>query len=248
MIVIKSSREIALMKEAGKILANVFDILEPLCVPGTTTKHLSEVAEKVIRDAGAIPAEKGYYGYPAAICASINEVVVHGIPGNRKLKDGDIISCDIVVQYQGYMADACRTFKVGNVSSEAERLVKVTEECFFKALEFARPGNHVGDLSSAIQKHAEAAGYSVTRDYTGHGLGKEMHEDPHIPNYGIPGKGPKLVEGMTIAIEPIILQGRKETRVLPDGWTAVTIDGKLAAHYENSIVITKDGYEILTMK
>ena len=219
MIVIKSSREIALMKEAGKILANVFDILEPLCVPGTTTKHLSEVAEKVIRDAGAIPAEKGYYGYPAAICASINEVVVHGIPGNRKLKDGDIISCDIVVQYQGYMADACRTFKVGHVSSEAERLVKVTEECFFKALEFARPGNHVGDLSSAIQKHA-----------------------------GIPGKGPKLVEGMTIAIEPIILQGRKETRVLPDGWTAVTIDGKLAAHYENSIVITKDGYEILTMK
>lgn len=248
MVVIKSSREIALMKEAGKILANVFDTLEPLCVPGTTTKHLSEVAEKVIRDAGAIPAEKGYYGYPAAICASINEVVVHGIPGNRKLKDGDIISCDIVVQYQGYMADACRTFKVGKVSSEAERLIRVTEECFFKALEFARPGNHVGDISHAIQKHAEEAGYSVTRDYTGHGLGKEMHEDPNIPNYGTPGKGMKLVEGMTIAIEPIILQGRRETRVLPDGWTAVTIDGKLAAHYENSIVITKDGYEILTMK
>lgn len=246
MVSIKSSREIALMKKAGEILANVFDVLEPLCVPGNTTKHLSEVAEKVIRDAGAIPAEKGYYGYPAAICASINDVVVHGIPGSTKLKDGDIISLDIVVNYQGYMADACRTYPVGNVSPRAQKLIDVTRECFFKAMEVVRPGARIGDIGSAIQKHAEANGYSVTRDYTGHGLGRSMHEDPIVPNYGVEGQGMILKEGMTIAVEPIILEGRCESRVLKDGWTAVTCDHKLAAHYENSIVITKDGYEILT--
>lgn len=248
MISIKSSREIALMKKAGHILANVFETLEPLCIPGTTTKHLSEVAEKVIRDAGGIPEEKGYYGYPAAICASINEQVVHGIPSNRKLKNGDIISIDIVVSYQGYMADACRTFAVGHISENAKKLIEVTKECFFKAMEFAKPGNHIGDLSHAIQAHAEANGFSVTRDYTGHGLGREMHEDPMVPNYGTPGKGALLKEGMTIAVEPIILEGKPDTLVLSDDWTAVTIDGKLAAHYENSIVITKDGYEIITQK
>lgn len=246
MVTIKSSREITLMKKAGDILATVFDALEPLCIPGTTTKHLSEVAEKVIRDAGAIPAEKGYYGYPAAICASINDVVVHGIPSSVKLKSGDIISLDIVVQYQGYMADACRTYMVGEVSPMAKKLVEVTKECFFEAMKVVKPGARVGDISHAIQAHAEANGFSVTHDYTGHGLGRDMHEDPTIPNYGIPNTGMVLREGMTIAVEPIVLQGRKETRVLKDGWTAVTIDHKLAAHYENSIVITKDGYEILT--
>ena len=248
MITIKSSREIALMKEAGKILANVFDVLEPLCIPGTSTKHLSDVAEKVIRDAGAIPAEKGYYGYPAAICASVNDTVVHGIPSSYKLKDGDIISLDIVVQYQGYMADACRTFAVGKISEAAAKLIRVTEECFFEALKVIKPGNHVGDISAAIQQHAEANGYSVSRDYTGHGLGRSMHEDPSVPNYGTPHTGPLLREGMTIAVEPIILEGRPETRVLRDDWTAVTCDHKLAAHYENTIVITKDGYEITTLK
>lgn len=246
MISIKSSREIALMKKAGNILANVFEVLEPLCKPGVTTNYLSQVAEKVIRKAGGIPEEKGYYGYPAAICASVNEEVVHGITSNRKLKEGDIVSLDIVVSYQGYMADACRTFPIGKVSDNAQKLIDVTKECFFKAMEFARPGNHIGDLSHAIQKHAEENGFSVTRDYTGHGLGREMHEDPAVPNFGLPGKGPVLKEGMTIAVEPIILEGRKETIVLPDEWTAVTVDKKLAAHYENSIVITKDGYEILT--
>lgn len=248
MIQIKSSREIALMKKAGHILANVFEVLEPLCKPGVTTNYLSQVAEKVIRQAGGIPEEKGYYGYPAAICASINEEVVHGIPSNRKLKNGDIVSIDIVVSYQGYMADACRTFLVGNVSENAKRLVNVTEECFYKAMEFAKPGNRIGDISNAIQKHAEAHGYSVTREFTGHGLGREMHEDPIVPNFGIPGTGTLLKEGMTIAVEPIILEGRKDTIILPDGWTAVTCDKKLAAHYENSIVITKDGYEIITKK
>ena len=246
MIIIKSSREIALMKKAGNILANVFEVLEPLCKPGTTTKHLSDVAEKVIREAGGIPEEKGYYGYPAAICASGNEEVVHGIPSNRKLKEGDIVSIDIVVSYQGYMAYACRTFPVGKISQRAQKLIDVTKECFFKAMEFARPGNRIGDLSHAIQTHAENNGFSVTRDYTGHGLGKDMHEDPSVPNYGLPGKGPILKEGMTIAVEPIILEGRKDTYVLDDEWTAVTCDHKLAAHYENSIVITKDGYEIIT--
>lgn len=248
MITIKSSREIALMKEAGKILANVFDVLEPLCVPGNSTKHLSDVAEKVIRDAGAIPAEKGYYGYPAAICASVNDTVVHGIPSSYKLKEGDIISIDIVVQYQGYMADACRTFAVGKISEEAAKLIRVTEECFFEAMKVVKPGNHVGDISAAIQAHAEANGYSVSRDYTGHGLGRSMHEDPSVPNYGTPHTGPLLREGMTIAVEPIILQGRPETRVLKDDWTAVTCDHKLAAHYENTLVITKDGYELTTLK
>lgn len=247
MITIKSSREIALMKKAGQILANVFDVLEPLCIPGTTTKHLSDVAEKVIRDAGGIPEEKGYYGYPAAICASVNDAVVHGIPSSYKLKDGDIISIDIVVSYEGYMADACRTFAVGNISEEAARLIRVTKECFFEAMKVVKPGNRVGDISSAIQRHAEANGYSVSRDYTGHGLGRKMHEDPSVPNFGIPNTGPVLKEGMTLAIEPIILQGRKETRVLNDDWTAVTCDHKLAAHYENTVVITKDGYEITTM-
>lgn len=246
MVTIKSSREIALMKKAGEILANVFDVLEPLCIPGTTTKHLSEVAEKVIRDAGAIPAEKGYYGYPAAICASINDVVVHGIPNNTKLKDGDIVSLDIVVSYQGYMADACRTYPVGNISPMAQKLIDVTRECFFEAVKNVKPGCRIGDISAIIQKHAEENGFSVTRDYTGHGLGREMHEDPMVPNFGTPNTGMVLKKGMTIAIEPIILQGRKESRVLNDGWTAVTCDHKLAAHYENTIVITEDGYEILT--
>lgn len=247
MITIKSSREIALMKKAGQILANVFDVLEPLCIPGTTTKHLSDVAEKVIRDAGGIPEEKGYYGYPAAICASVNDAVVHGIPSSYKLKDGDIISIDIVVSYEGYMADACRTFAVGNISEEAARLIRVTKECFFEAMKVVKPGNRIGDISAAIQTHAESNGYSVTRDYTGHGLGRKMHEDPSVPNYGIPNTGPVLREGMTLAIEPIILQGRKETRVLSDDWTAVTCDHKLAAHYENTVVVTKDGYEITTI-
>lgn len=246
MISIKSSREIALMKKAGDILATTFDVLEPLCIPGTTTNYLSEIAEKVIRDAGGIPEEKGYYGYPAAICASVNDVIVHGIPSSYKLKDGDIISIDIVVSYQGYMADACRTFTVGKVSQEAQRLIDVTKECFYKAMEVCKPGNRVGDISHAIQTHAESNGYSVTRDFTGHGLGRSMHEDPSVPNFGTKGTGAILREGMTIAVEPIILQGKKECIVLKDGWTAVTCDHKLAAHYENSIVITKDGYEILT--
>lgn len=246
MIIVKSNREIELMKQAGKIVALVFEKIKPLIVPGVTTKHIADMAEKVITENGAIPTFKGYGGFSGAICISVNEVLVHGIPSNYKLKEGDIVSCDVGATYQGYIGDACRTFLCGKVSDAAQELVRVTEECFFKAMELAKPGVHLSDLSHAIQTHAESHGFSVARDFTGHGVGRNLHEDPVIPNYGIPGHGPILKEGMCLAIEPIILQGRKETVTLSDGWTTKTIDGKLAAHYENSIVITKTGYEILT--
>ena len=246
MIIIKSQREINLMREAGRIVAQVFDELEKFIVPGVTTKQISQKAEKIIRDAGAIPASKGYEGYPAAICTSVNDVIVHGIPNNKRLKEGDIVSCDVVATYQGYNGDACRTFRVGKVSSETDRLVRVTEECLLEGLKMAKPGNHLSDISSAIQKYAESNGYSIVREFTGHGIGREMHEDPAIPNYGEPGHGPILKEGMTLAIEPMVLQGKKDCYITSDGWTAKTSDGKLACHHENTIVITKEGYEILT--
>ncbi len=246
MIIIKSQREINLMREAGRIVAQVFDELEKFIVPGVTTKQISQKAEKIIRDAGAIPASKGYEGFPEAICTSVNDVIVHGIPNNTKLKEGDIVSCDIVATFQGYNGDACRTFRVGKVSSETDRLVRVTEECLLEGLKMAKPGNHLSDISSAIQKYAESNGYSIVREFTGHGIGREMHEDPAIPNYGEPGHGPILKEGMTLAIEPMVLQGKKDCYITSDGWTAKTSDGKLACHHENTIVITKEGYEILT--
>lgn len=246
MIIIKSQREINLMREAGRIVAQVFDELEKFIVPGVTTKEISQKADKLIRDAGAIPASKGYNGFPEAICTSVNDVIVHGIPNNKRLKEGDIVSCDVVVTYQGYNGDACRTFRVGKVSSEADRLIKITEECLEKGLSVVKAGIHLSDISAAIQKHAEENGYSIVREFTGHGIGKDMHEDPMIPNYGEAGHGPILKEGMTLAIEPMVLQGKKECYVLDDGWTTKTLDGKLAAHHENTIVVTKEGYEILT--
>lgn len=246
MIIIKSQREINLMREAGRIVAQVFDELEKFIVPGVTTKEISQKADKLIRDAGAIPASKGYGGFPEAICTSVNDVIVHGIPNNKRLKEGDIVSCDVVVTYQGYNGDACRTFRVGKVSSEADRLIKITEECLEKGLSVVKAGIHLSDISAAIQKHAEENGYSIVREFTGHGIGKDMHEDPMIPNYGEAGHGPILKEGMTLAIEPMVLQGKKECYVLDDGWTTKTLDGKLAAHHENTIVVTKEGYEILT--
>lgn len=246
MIIIKSQREINLMREAGKIVAKVFDELEKFIVPGVTTKEISDKADRIIRDAGAIPASKGYGGFPEAICTSVNDVIVHGIPNNKRLKEGDIVSCDVVVTYQGYNGDACRTYRVGKVSSEADRLIKVTEECLEEGLKLVKAGIHLSDISSAIQKHAEENGYSIVREFTGHGIGREMHEDPMIPNYGEAGHGPILKEGMTLAIEPMVLQGKKECYVLDDGWTTKTLDGKLASHHENTIVVTKEGYEILT--
>lgn len=234
------------MREAGKIVAKVFDELERFIVPGVTTKQVADKAEQVITHNGGIPSSKGYYGFPGAICTSVNDVIVHGIPSNQRLKEGDIISCDVVVKYQGYNGDACRTFRVGKVSPEADRLVRVTEECLEKGLALVKEGVHLSDISAAIQKHAEENGYSLVREFTGHGIGKEMHEDPAIPNFGEMGHGPVLKAGMTLAIEPMVLQGRKECYTLSDGWTSKTCDGKLASHHENTIVVTKEGYEILT--
>lgn len=248
MVTIKSPRELDLMRQAGRIVSKVFEALEPLCIPGNTTKHLESIADKVIRENGGKSEEFGYYGYPGVICTSVNEEVLHGIPSSkRRFKEGDIVSCDIVVSYKGYMADACRTFAVGKLSPIHEKLVRVTKECFFEAMKQVKVGAHVGDLSNAIQTHAEENGFSVIRDYSGHGIGTNMHEDPQIPCFGIRGTGMKLKKNMTIAVEPMVLEGRPQTRVLNDDWTVVTCDHKYGAHYENTIIITEDGYEIITL-
>lgn len=248
MVNIKSTREIALMKEAGRVVGLVFKTLKESIKPGMSTLDIDAIVEKVMLDNGCTSAEKGYYGYPAAACVSVNEVLVHGIPSKNKiLKEGDIVSVDIVANYKGYMADACRTFAVGTLSARAERLVKTTKEAFFKALEVVKPGNYVGDISHTVQKYVESNGYNVSRDYTGHGIGSHMHEDPSIPNYGKEGTGVRLEPGMALCIEPMVLEGKKDIRVLPDGWTAVSRDGKLTCHYENTVIVTESGYEIITM-
>jgi methionyl aminopeptidase len=249
MIIIKSPREIALMRQAGQLLAHVYEVVGPLVQPGVSTQELADVCEKTIRDGGGVPAEKNYEGYPGAICASVNEELVHGIPSRKRiLHDGDIVSLDIVVELNGYNADACRTYPVGICSEKVLRLIKVTEECFWNGVKEVKEGAFLGNVSNAIQLTAESNGYSVPLDYTGHGIGREMHEDPYIPDYGTRGSGPILKEGMTLAIEPMVMSGSNKLRVLKDGWTAVSKDGKPSAHYENTLVVTKDGYEILTMK
>ena len=248
MIITKSPREIGLMKEAGRVVGLVFKTLEEKIAPGMTTLQINDIVEKVMLENDCIPAEKGYYGYPAASCISVNDTLIHGIPSNKIIvRDGDIVSVDIVANYHGYMADACRTFKVGTTTERVNRLVKVTKEAFFEALKYVKVGNHIGDISHAIQTYVESNGYNVTRDYTGHGIGSSMHEDPSVPNYGKAGTGAEIIPGMTIAIEPMVLEGRKETRVLGDGWTVKSRDGKLTCHYENTVVVTNDGYEIITM-
>ncbi len=248
MIIVKSSREIELMREAGRITASVFDALLPLLKPGVTTMELDRVAEETIRSQNAVPGFKGYGGFPATLCVSVNDTLVHGFPSKYRLKEGDIVSIDVGAVYKGYNGDAARTFAIGKVSEEASKLIRVTEECFWKAMEIIKPGIYLSDVSHIIQQHAEANGFSIPRDYTGHGIGTELHEDPIIPNYGLPGHGPKLRVGMCLAIEPMLHQGRRDTKVMPDGWTVKTVDGKLASHYENTIVITEGGYEVLTLK
>ena len=248
MVISKSPREIALMKEAGRVVGLVFKTLEESIRPGMSTLEIDAIVEKTMLDNDCIPAEKGYYDYPASACVSVNDTLIHGIPSNKIiLKEGDIVSVDIVANYKGYMADACRTFKVGTISDRAARLVRVTKEAFFEALKYVKPGNYIGDVSHAIQRYVEDHGYNVTRDYTGHGIGKDMHEDPSIPNFGKAGTGVKLMPGYALAIEPMVLEGRKDTRVLNDGWTVKSRDGKLTAHYENTVIVTEDGYEIITM-
>lgn len=246
MIVTKERREVELMKEAGRIVALVHEKLKEIIVPGITTKQIDEVCEKVIRDNNATPSFLNLYGFPNSVCTSINEVVVHGIPNDTKLKEGDIISVDVGACYKGYHGDSAWTYAVGKISDDAKNLMKVTEASLFAGLEQVKPGNRLSDISHAIQEYLESHGCSTPRDYTGHGIGTEVHEDPAIPNYGAPGKGPRLKAGMTFAIEPMAHLGKCDTEVLQDDWTVVTLDRSLAAHYEHTIVITDDGYEILT--
>lgn len=248
MIVIKSEREIELMKEAGRVVALVFQKVGEKLHPGMSTLEVDEIVEKTMLENNCIPSEKGYYGYPASSCVSVNETLIHGIPSKKIIiREGDIVSVDIVATYKGYMADACRTYKVGVVSKRASDLVDVTKNAFFEGLKAVKVGNHISDISSAIQKYVESHGYNVAREYTGHGIGASMHEDPAIPNYGTSGTGAEIKAGMTICIEPMVLEGKKETRTLGDGWTVKAKDGKLTAHYENTVVVYPDHNEIITM-
>ena len=246
MIYIKSSAEIAKMKVSGRIVYDTLCEVEKHIQAGITTKELDQIARNYILSQGAKPSFLNYNGYPASICASVNEVVIHGIPSSRKLKDGDIISIDVGAVKDGYHGDAARTFTVGNVNPEAKRLIDVTKQSFFEGLKFARHGERLGSVQAAIQKHVEENGFGIVRNYCGHGLGKAMHESPEIPNHGTAGRGIRLVKGMTIAVEPMVTYGSYATTVLNDGWTVVTMDGSLSAHYENTILITDGEPELLT--
>jgi methionyl aminopeptidase len=248
MIITKSNREIALMKEAGRVVGLVFKTLESQIKPGMSTLDIDSIVEKTMLENGCIPAEKGYYGYPASACVSVNDTLIHGIPSNKIIiREGDIVSVDIVATYKGYSADACRTFKVGTLTERAHRIVDITKQAFFEALKAVKVGNHIGDISETIQKFVESHGYNVVREYTGHGIGAHMHEDPSIPNYGKAGTGPLITPNIALCIEPMVLEGRKDVRTLGDGWTVKSKDGKLTAHYENTVIVTNDGYEIITM-
>lgn len=236
------------MREAGKVTGYILNELKELIKPGISTMDIDRFVEKTVKAHGMIAAEKGYCGYPASVCTSVNEEVVHGIPSKKRiLREGDIVSVDLVVEYKGYMADAARTYAVGKISPEAEHLIKTAEDAFWKGIEFAKVGYRLSDISHNIQTVVEGEGFGVIRDFVGHGIGSDMHEDPQIPNYGKPGKGPRLQAGMTLAIEPMICQGSYEVDVLLDDWTAVTVDGGLAAHYENTVVITDGEPELLTL-
>ena len=247
MINIKSDVEIQYMRSAGKVVAQTLALIEEVIKPGITTAEIDKLAEEFIIKQGAKPSFKGYCGFPASICTSINDEVVHGIPTNRSLLEGDIISIDCGAILNGYHGDAARTFPVGKVSIVAEKLIEVTKESFFRGVEKAIIGNRVSDISAAIQCFAQEHGYSVVRDFVGHGIGTSMHEDPEVPNYGTPSKGPKLVHGMVLAIEPMINIGKHYVKVKANGWTVVTKDGSLSAHYENTVAILKSGPEILTL-
>ena len=255
MVTIKSKREIELMKEACRVVALTYEKLEKEIKPGMTTLELDQIAENTMRSLGAIPAEKGYDSgirgiprFPASICVSINDEVIHGIPSkHRIIKDGDVVSIDTVALKDGFNGDAARTFIVGKASKEAQRLVDVTKQAFFEGIKFAKPGYRIGDISHAIGEYVRSQGYSVVKEFQGHGIGREMHEDPGIPNYGKAGRGMKIEPGMTLAIEPMVIQGKPNILELEDGWTIITEDGSLAAHYENTILITEKEPKILTI-
>ena len=248
MIIIKSDSEIDLMRESGKVTGFILKELETFIKPGMTTRDIDRFVEDTIRKHNMIPTFKGYGGFPASACVSINEEVVHGIPSKKRvIHEGDIVSVDVGSTYKGYVSDAARTYGGGKISSEAQALIDVTRESFYEGIKFCRPGYRISDIGHAVQKYVEERGYSVIRDFVGHGVGQEMHEDPQIPNYGRPGRGPRIAKGMVFAVEPMICQGAYDVKTLENDWTAVTIDGKLSAHYENTLVITDGEPELLTL-
>ena len=255
MVTIKSKKEIELMREACRVTALTHKAIEEAIKPGMTTADLDRIAEKKKKKYGAISAEKGYDPgikgvpkYPAATCISVNDEVIHGIPSNKRyIKDGDIVSVDLVALKDGFNGDAARTYMVGNVSKEAKRLIEVTRQAFFEGIKFAKKGNRIGDVSHAIGEYVKSQGFSVVREFEGHGIGRNMHEEPEIPNYGKAGRGIRLEPGMTLAIEPMVIQGKPDILQLDDGWTIITEDGSLAAHYENTILITENEPEVLTI-
>ena len=248
MISIKSDREIELMKEAGRLVGETHKYLKQFIKEGITTIELDKLAEDFIRKNGEKKKKKGYEGYPASICASVNDEVVHGIPGKRKLKNGDIITIDMVISYKGYQADSAWTYAVGEISKEKKYLMEHTEKALYEGLKQVKPGNRLGDVSHAIQEYAESHNLSVVRELSGHGIGTEMHEDPDIPNYGKKGTGIVLKKGMTLAIEPMLNLGKRDIAILNDDWTIVTLDGSDSAHYEHTVVVTSDGCEIITKR
>ena len=255
MVTIKSKKEIELMREACKVVALTHKAIEDAIKPGMTTAELDKIAEDTMKKYGAISAEKGYNPgikgvppYPAATCISINDEVIHGVPSNKRIiQDGDIVSVDLVALKNGFNGDAARTYLVGNVSKAAKRLVEVTKQAFFEGIKYAKKGNRIGDVSHAIGEYVKSQGYSVVREFEGHGIGRNMHEAPEIPNYGKAGRGIRLEPGMTLAIEPMVIQGKPNILELDDGWTIITEDGSLAAHYENTILITENEPEVLTI-
>jgi methionyl aminopeptidase len=248
MIFVKSEKEIELIREACKIVKETLDFVGSKIKAGMSTKEVDELVERYVRASGANPSCLGYGGFPASACVSVNEMVVHGIPNHETiLKDGDIVSVDVVADKNGYHGDACRTFCIGNVAEDVRKLVQVTEECFFKGIDGLRAGTPLFDIGAKVQKHAESHGYGVIRSYSGHGIGREMHEDPSVPNYGRAGTGVRLRAGTVLCIEPMIAMGTWRTKLLSDGWGAITADGKPAAHYENTVVVREDGVEILTL-
>jgi methionyl aminopeptidase len=247
-IVCKSPMEIEKMREANQLVARILDELAAMVAPGVTTAELDAAAEAEVRAAGAEPAFKGYRGYPSTLCASVNEQVVHGIPNARPLKSGDIVSLDMGVKLNGYYGDSAITVPVGTVSDEVARLLQVTQEALEKGISQVRVGARISDIGHAIQAHVESQGFAVVREFVGHGIGAALHEEPQIANYGEPGRGPRLAEGMTLAIEPMVNMGRAAVKVLADGWTAVTKDGSLSAHFEHTVAVTKDGPLVMTLR
>ena len=246
MITLKSAHEIEAMRLAGKITAAARALAREMVKPGVTTQHIDKAVFHFIREQGAIPSFLHYNGYPASVCISVNDEIIHGIPGKRVLREGDIVSVDVGAYIGGYHGDCAGTYPCGQVSDEALRLIRVTQDSFFEGLKFAREGYRLSDISHAVQTFVEANGYSVVREYVGHGIGRNMHEAPEVPNYGKPGHGPRLLRGMTLAVEPMVNAGTAAIKQMPDGWTVKTADGKYAAHYENTILITAGDPELLT--